>query len=52
VPMGICIEYKEDQLVDACVRLMNDDAFYDLCARNASAYIKDLTWDLIYAEVL
>jgi glycosyltransferase involved in cell wall biosynthesis len=44
-PMGIAIDYNEEDLVQAMVRLLKDDAFYLRCRRNALAYARGLSWD-------
>ncbi len=44
-PMGIAIDYHEDALVEAAVKLLKDDAFYARCRRNALAYASTLSWD-------
>jgi glycosyltransferase involved in cell wall biosynthesis len=51
-PMGIAIEYDEDQLVAAVDRLLSDRAFYEACASNALAYASTLSWERIYAHAL
>jgi glycosyltransferase involved in cell wall biosynthesis len=51
-PMGLCIEYDVEQLAQAAVKLMTDQVFYDECATNALAYVKDMAWDSIYRRVL
>ncbi len=52
VPMGLCIRYNEDELVDAALRLMRDPPFHALCAANAVGYMRAFTWDDIFDRAL
>jgi glycosyltransferase involved in cell wall biosynthesis len=49
-PMGVAIDYRREELVAACVRLLNDDEFYGACRRNALEFARGLDWDGIYGR--
>jgi glycosyltransferase involved in cell wall biosynthesis len=51
-PMGLAIEYDEEQLAAACRRLLTDDAFWRTCRENALAYARSLDWTRIFAQAL
>ncbi|MES2202225.1 MAG: glycosyltransferase [candidate division FCPU426 bacterium] len=47
-PMGIAIDYREDELVAAAVKLLGDDRFYARCRRNALEFASRLDWSGIF----
>jgi glycosyltransferase involved in cell wall biosynthesis len=47
-PMGIAIEYKLEELVEASVKLLKDKAFYWRCRKNALEFASGLSWTKIY----
>jgi glycosyltransferase involved in cell wall biosynthesis len=47
-PLGLAIDYKRDELVKACVRLLKDDRYYWRCRRNALEFAATLDWNGIY----
>ena len=47
-PLGLAIDYKHDELVEACVRLLGDSKFYWACRKNALAFAAGLNWKKIY----
>jgi glycosyltransferase involved in cell wall biosynthesis len=49
-PLGLAIDYRRGELVEACVRLLKDDRFYWRCRRNALEFAATLGWDGIYAR--
>lgn len=51
-PMGLAIEYDERQLVEACRKLLEDDAFWRRCRENALAYAREIDWGAIYDKAL
>jgi len=51
-PMGIAIDYNADALADAVVRLLEDDAFYEVCSANALRYVEGLAWETIYDRAM
>jgi len=50
-PMGIVCKYNKEELVNACLKLLQDDEFYKLCLKNAQEFTKDLSYDNIYNKV-
>lgn len=46
--MGIAINYDKKELIDAVVKLLNDDEFYTMCRENALEFASKLSWDSIY----
>lgn len=48
-PLGVAIDYRREELVAACVRLLKDPAFYWACRRNALRFAAALDWKRIYA---
>jgi glycosyltransferase involved in cell wall biosynthesis len=51
-PMGIAVEYDEEQLVSAVERLCGDRRFYETCAANSLSYAATLNWEGIYAGAM
>lgn len=49
-PLGLAIDYRLDELVQACVRLLSDDRYYWRCRRNALEFASTLDWNRIYAR--
>jgi glycosyltransferase involved in cell wall biosynthesis len=49
-PMGIAIDYSEEQLAEACSRLLSDEAFWQKCRKEALAYAKEIDWSAIYVK--
>jgi len=49
-PLGLAIDYKREELIEACVRLLKDDRFYWACRRNALEFAATLDWNRIYAR--
>jgi len=47
-PMGITINYNKKELVDAVVKLLQDDDFYKKCRENTIEFVSELSWDKIY----
>lgn len=47
-PMGIAINYDKKELVDAVIKLLRDDEFYEECRKNAIEFISKLSWDRIF----
>ncbi len=46
--MGLAIDYDKQQLVEACLRLLEDDDFFWECRRRARQYAMGLDWQVIY----
>lgn len=49
-PLGLAIDYKREELVRACIRLLKDGRFYWTCRRNALEFAATLDWNLIYCR--
>jgi glycosyltransferase involved in cell wall biosynthesis len=49
-PMGVVCRYEKESLVEACVRILNDDAFYGLCLKNAVEFAAGFDWNVIYTR--
>lgn len=49
-PMGIAINYDKKELVDAIVKLLKDDEFYERCKENAKTFASVLSWDNIFGK--
>lgn len=49
-PMGITINYDKKELVNAIVKLLNDDEFYERCKENAKTFASELSWDNIFGK--
>jgi glycosyltransferase involved in cell wall biosynthesis len=47
-PLGVAIDYRQEQLVAAAVKLLGDDRFYWRCRKNALEFASGLDWDAIY----
>lgn len=47
-PMGVVCRYEKESLVEACVKILNDDIFYGLCLKNAVEFAEGLDWNVIY----
>jgi len=52
MPMGIAINYDQEELVKAITKLMTDNEFYKKCRENAIGYVSGLSWDKIFNEAL
>lgn len=50
-PMGIVCSYNREELVNACLKLLQDDEFYKICLKNALEFTKDLSYDEIYEKI-
>ncbi len=50
--MGIVIDYKKADLVDAVLKVMTDDDFYLKCKHNAQDFISDLNWNKIFSTAI
>ena len=48
--MGVVIDYKKSELVEAITKLLNDREFYLRCKRNALEFSTHLTWDSIFEK--
>ncbi|HEV2119148.1 MAG TPA: glycosyltransferase [Candidatus Bathyarchaeia archaeon] len=46
--MGIAIKYDKQELVDAIIRLLQDEEFYQRCRTNAEAFSARLGWDSVF----
>jgi glycosyltransferase involved in cell wall biosynthesis len=51
-PMGIAIDYKKEELVDACVRLFKDHRLRTRCRNEGLRFTKHLDWDSIFSAAL
>ncbi len=51
-PMGVVCGYKKEELAEACIKLLKDDAFYMLCLENALDFASGLSWERIYKEAV
>jgi glycosyltransferase involved in cell wall biosynthesis len=49
-PMGVVCRYEKESLVEACVKILNDDAFYGLCLKNSIEFAAGLDWNVIYTR--
>jgi glycosyltransferase involved in cell wall biosynthesis len=49
-PMGIAISYDKKELVNAVVKLLSDDIFYELCKRNTIEFVSELDWNKVFDE--
>ncbi|MFH1896445.1 MAG: glycosyltransferase [bacterium] len=47
-PLGIVINYNQQELIAAVEKLTADDQFWQTCRQNAYNFMKDLTWEKIY----
>ena len=50
--MGVVIDYRKEELVEACLRLLGDDDFFWGCRRRAREYAEGLDWQAIYDKAL
>ncbi|MFP4467188.1 MAG: glycosyltransferase family 4 protein [Candidatus Goldiibacteriota bacterium] len=50
-PMGITCRYEKSSIADACVKLLDDDVFYEKCLDNALKFASRLNWSVVYDEV-
>lgn len=50
--MGIVIDYRKEELVDAVLKIMSDDGFYLSCKHNAEKFMLDLDWNKIFATAI
>jgi glycosyltransferase involved in cell wall biosynthesis len=48
--MGIAIKYDKQELVDAIVRLLQDEKFYLRCRTNAEAFSAGLSWESVFTS--
>ena len=49
---GIAINYNARELVDAIIKLLNDDVLYEKYRINALRYASELDWDIIFTQAL
>ena len=50
--LGIVIQYTRDEVIDAVVKLLTDDAFYTQCKMRIQEFIWGLDWNKIFQEAL
>jgi len=50
--MGIVVESSKESIAGAITRLMNDDALYTRCKKNAEEYVRTLDWNTIFTNAL
>lgn len=51
-PMGVAINYRKEELVEAADKLLGDRKFYARCRKNALAWTRTLAWEKIFDRVL
>jgi glycosyltransferase involved in cell wall biosynthesis len=50
-PMGVVCKYEKESLINACVKILNDDVFYRLCLKNSVEFASHIGWDSIYDDI-
>lgn len=49
-PIGIIIDFNEESLADAIIKIFKDRHFFDLCRKNALFAAKGNTWERIFEK--
>jgi len=52
LPLGVAINYNQQELVEALAKLWFEPGFYSHCARNGLEFVKDLDWTGIFNQVM
>jgi glycosyltransferase involved in cell wall biosynthesis len=51
-PMGVVVAYDSEQIAAACRKLIQDNAFWMLCRKNALAFMSQLSWQQIFSRAI
>ena len=48
--MGVAVDYSSQSLVEGCLKLLKNEAFYRRCRANALAFAAKLSWNRIFDQ--
>lgn len=50
--LGIVIDYEKKALINAILRFLKDNNFYNTCRKNALRFASEISWDKIFKKAL